>query len=78
MNFRLVFCSHYVIRLIGFIFVFGATVICFSGVTYNADKLGLDSIQYNVMFLSVVEAICYIITSGLISWCPRKLGSLIC
>ena len=56
----------------------GSVYCCFFGVTYNAGKIGLPSLQLNVIFLSVVEMVCYIISICIIAKTRRKIGSIIC
>jgi hypothetical protein len=69
---RLVFCTHHLKTIICFAIVAGVVYINFFGVTYNAGEIGLPSLQMNVIFLSIVEAICYVISLFIVANNPRK------
>lgn len=69
---KLVFCSAHLKTIIAFSVVAGVVYINFFGVTYNAGEIGLPSLQLNVIFLSIVEAICYILSLFIVAGNPRK------
>lgn len=75
MNFKLIFCSKMCIKLIAYSILGGSTYIIFFGVTYNASKIGLASLQYNVMLLAGVEAVCYALSIIVVSTLRRRMGS---
>lgn len=75
---KLVFCSQHIKSLIGFSLVAGVVYVNFFGVTYNAGEIGLPSLQMNVVFLSVVEAICYVVSLFVVAGNGRKKLTWIC
>jgi len=77
-NLRIIFCSKMVIKVICYSIMAGSVYITFFGVTYNASKVGLPSLQLNVMLLAGVECICYLMSIAIVAKAPRKFGSFIC
>ena len=77
-NMRVVFCTNICVRMIGLGILAGSVYCCFFGVTYNSGKIGLPSLQLNVILLAAVEAVCYVATIFIIAKTRRKLGSFLC
>jgi MFS family permease len=77
-NLRVVFCTNICVRMIGLGLVAGSVYCCFFGVTYNAGKIGLPSLQLNVILLASIEAICYVASIFVIAKTRRKCGTIIC
>ena len=56
----------------------GASVyIIFFGVTYNASKIGLPSLQLNVILLAAVEVVVYIACTFFVAKLKRKCGGIV-
>ena len=59
MGLKEVLCGFYIWYILAYAVLAGSIYCVFFGVTYNASKIGLESLQANVILLSVVEAVCY-------------------
>jgi len=57
--FVMLFYEGYLLRLIIFMIISSAVYIVYYGITYNSGKIGLPSIQIDVLFLASVEGVCY-------------------
>jgi len=77
MNFKLIFCSKMCIRMIAYGLVGSSVYIIFFAVTYNSGKIGLPSLQLNVILLAGVEVVVYIACSFFIANLRRKCGGFV-
>jgi hypothetical protein len=75
---KLIFTTRLALTLIGFSALSSVIHICFYGITYNSSQIGLASIQLDVIWLALVEAVCYIGCLMFIDKVPRKKLTLYC